>query len=421
MEVFFSKIDRDIIKKIQRDPLHEQVIWTKYASELYKHINSNASDIKGYIIASLGIEVVNSIPNKEIQIKKDEKRLSKKIRNLYIEFEEIITYMIIEKIKQNEENGKEDKFYNKDLSFIGKDNGTKLYDKKGNPVISYKEAILVNQMYLGYVGRYRNKLNEEAFISEILDKAFGKNRKDIVSKLGQALMEGEKEDNGLSYSEVKKYINENVKSKILNGIASAIDRNKNWLETLEIKENGKDETKGYNKLYEELKKAIENDEKIISIEDIIKKLLKENDLEENLRVKLDKICKVESFLVALDNVFYDILEKRDIKKVDKELVKKLRYEYEKLEENIIFDLKKQYSNLMFEMEKKEENYDEIIKAIIKDHKILEERNDKRPWIEIDKKDNIIRNHNLEKEINEEWNHHYYIDIVQNIIRSLNNV
>ena len=37
--------------------------------------------------------------------------------------------------------------------------------------------------------------------SEILDKAFGKNRKDIVSKLGQALMEGEKEDNGLSYSE----------------------------------------------------------------------------------------------------------------------------------------------------------------------------------------------------------------------------
>lgn len=421
MEVFFSKIDRDIIKKIQRDPLHEQVIWTKYASELYKHINSNASDIKGYIIASLGIEVVNSIPNKEIQIKKDEKRLSKKIRNLYIEFEEIITYMIIEKIKQNEENGKEDKFYNKDLSFIGKDNGTKLYDKKGNPVISYKEAILVNQMYLGYVGRYRNKLNEEAFISEILDKTFGKNRKDIVSKLGQALMEGEKEDNGLSYSEVKKYINENVKSKILNGIASAIDRNKNWLETLEIKENGKDETKGYNKLYEELKKAIENDEKIISIEDIIKKLLKENDLEENLRVKLDKICKVESFLVALDNVFYDILEKRDIKKVDKELVKKLRYEYEKLEENIIFDLKKQYSNLMFEMEKKEENYDEIIKAIIKDHKILEERNDKRPWIEIDKKDNIIRNHNLEKEINEEWNHHYYIDIVQNIIRSLNNV
>ena len=250
MEVFFSKIDRDIIKKIQRDPLHEQVIWTKYASELYKHINSNASDIKGYIIASLGIEVVNSIPNKEIQIKKDEKRLSKKIRNLYIEFEEIITYMIIEKIKQNEENGKEDKFYNKDLSFIGKDNGTKLYDKKGNPVISYKEAILVNQRYLGYVGRYRNKLNEEAFISEILDKAFGKNRKDIVSKLGQALMEGEKEDNGLSYSEVKKYINENVKSKILNGIASAIDRNKNWLETLEIKENGKDETKGYNKLYE---------------------------------------------------------------------------------------------------------------------------------------------------------------------------
>ena len=420
MEVFFSKIDRDIIKKIQRDPLHEQVIWTKYASELYKHINSNASDIKGYIIASLGIEVVNSIPNKEIQIKRGEKRLSRKIRNLYIEFEEIITYMMIEKIKENEGNGKKDKFYNKDLSFIGKDNGTKLYDKKGNPFISYKEAILVNQMYLGYVGRYRNKLNEEAFISEILDKAFGKNRKDIVSKLGQALMEVEKEDNGLSYSELRKYINGTVRSKILNGIASAIDRNKNWLETLEIKENGNERTKGYNKLYEKLKKAIESDEKIISIEDIIKKLLKENDLEGNLRVKLDKICKVESFLVALDNVFNDILEKRDIKKADKNLVKKLKYEYGKLKENIIFDLKKQYNNLMVELEKKEENYDEIIKAIIKDHKILEERNGKRPWIEIDKKDNITRNHNVEKEINEEWNHYYYIDIVQNIIRSLNN-
>lgn len=420
MEVFFSKIDRDIIKKIQRDPLHEQVIWTKYASELYKHINSNASDIKGYIIASLGIEVVNSIPNKEIQIKRGEKRLARIIRNLYIEFEEIIAYMMIEKIKENEKNKKEDKFYNKDLSFIGKDNGTKHYNRNEKLIVSYKNPIIVNQIYLGYVGRYRNKLDKETFINEILDKAFGKDRKIIVSKLGQVLIEVEKEDNGLKFEEVKKYINEDIKSKILNGISNAINKNKNWLETLEIKENGKEETKGYNKLYEELRKAIENSEKIITIEDIIKKLLKEENLEENLRNKLDKICKVEEFLVALDNVFYDTLEKRDIKKVDKELVKKLKNKYEKLEENIIFDLKKQYSNLMFELEKKEENYDEIIKSIIEDHKILEERNNKRPWIEIDKKDNIIRNHNLEKEINEEWNHHYYIDIVQNIIRSLNN-
>ena len=149
MEFFLTDKDTDIEKNIQKDPLCQESIWRYYAGKLYENINSVTNDIKGFIITSLWNHICTNIRskynNKGLENLWEKTEKSSKY---YVAYEMIIIYILIEN--------------NANISFIGKENGKKIYDKyKEKPIISIavdaetnQKSILVRQEQLGYIGRY---------------------------------------------------------------------------------------------------------------------------------------------------------------------------------------------------------------------------------------------------------------------------
>ncbi len=399
VKVFLTTTDSDIEKYLHRDPLREQNIWTNLANKLYPHVNSVTDDIKGFIIASLALEIID----KKFEIFKDKQDTRSKIIIMY---EMIITYMLIEELK------------NYDISFFGKEKGGSEYDKKnGNPIIYVnsdkvnENSILASQERLGYTARYQTKVSD--IKTDILELAFGNKLNLVINFFYEKL---EKRDEPLKYKDCFKNDKNNVREILLNALKDTNKHQDEYLEILKIKDN---KEKGLDFILNELK---DDNSKI---ENIIDKSIAEgiivNENEPNL---LKDIKSLEIFLTALNNIFYLLLTYKDedfknikngqINEKLTELIKKLRrnartsYKYAKDYKNLNEALKNNYNDAY------------IIEAIILDHQELMEKDKLDPWIKKDNKnDNYIINIHAKKEIKENtWDHYYYIDSVRNIIRSM---
>ena len=102
MEVFFNKIDTEIEKKIQRDPLGEEEVWTSFANILFPEVNSVTDELKGYVIAAI---------IKDIMDRRGIANVNK--RHFQVSCEMIIMFLML---KKNLE-------LHKDVGFLGKNNG----------------------------------------------------------------------------------------------------------------------------------------------------------------------------------------------------------------------------------------------------------------------------------------------------------
>ena len=453
MEFFLTDKDTDIEKNIQKDPLCQESIWRYYAGKLYENINSVTNDIKGFIITSLWNHICTNIRskynNKGLENLWEKTEKSSKY---YVAYEMIIIYILIEN--------------NANVSFIGKENGKKIYNKyKENPIISIAEdaeadqkSILVRQEQLGYIGRYRSKVNNInddeilnlAFDSESLEKITNEFYRIFTvlykDKRKREIKYKDKKNREIEYKNCFK--NKDLKDRLINGLKIKDSNKEKYLEILKIKD-GKEN--GLNKIY----KYICDNEKL-DAKDIITSLsgLSDKDVDVDIKNKLKNILVVENFLVEINNLFYEILNCKKINNLinacdsndsdDKEvnnsiedikkMTEKLKSIYEELKSNfknkneknlICSSYKKtceELDNIKFEKGENTEitvcNIKKIIYSIIEDHVNLQNKSHKKSWIEKDSNGNIKIKHKVEHKYNDRWEHDYYISTIKNIVGSM---
>lgn len=443
MEFFLTDKDTEIEKNIQKDPLCQESIWRYYAGQLYPNINSVTNDIKGFIITSLWNyiceNIISKYNNKDLKTFWEKTEKSSKY---YVAYEMIIIYILIEN--------------NSNISFIGKENGKKIYNKsKENPIISIaedaetnKKSILVRQEQLGYIGRYRSKV-KNLKDDEILNLAFDSESLEKIANefygIFTALYKNKKKQE-IEYKNCFK--NKGLKDRLINGLKIKDSNKEKYLEILNIKD-GKEN--GLNKIY----KYICDNEKL-DAKDIITNLsgLLDKDIDVNIKNKLKNILVVENFLVEINNLFYEILNCKKInnlinacdsndsddKAVNnliediKKITKKLKSIYEELksnfknknEKNLIWSsYKKTCGELDNIMVENGENtgitacdIKNIIYSVIEDHVNLQNKSHKKSWIEKDSNGNIKINHKVEHQYNDRWEHDYYISTIKNIVGSM---
>lgn len=409
MEIFLTKLDRDIEKSIQRDPLKQQVIWRYLANQLYSNINSVTNDIKGFIIADLWQEILCKLKVKKVD-------QASEIKKRYVSYENIIIYSLVEETK------------NKELSFIGKEKGIEIFNKTAsNPYIS--KNILVRQEYLGYVGRYNTKIIKirSKNLSNTFSKiAFENNLEEIINFFVEILNKDLKNLENLKFKNIFNDKREKIKNMIINGLLSYNnEKNNKFLEVLEIIDKDDISNQGKNFIFE----CIKNDDEK-NTREIVEEIIGKKSFDENLRQKLINIRVTEQVLLTLNNLFYLILNKKNIdemleainKETEKETeIKKLQRVIREYNEKIFriqenYKLNKQYKNVF---DKINSDSKEILKALLEDHKILQEKANKKSWIEIDSNDNIKINHYVNEQLNGEWIHDYYIGTIKNLLNSMN--
>ena len=411
MKVFLTKVDRDIEKNIQRDPLSQQVIWTYYASQIYPNINSVTNDIKGYIITSLWKYIFKKYYYETFCAFQENE-----IRKIYVVYEMLVIYILVES--------------EQDISFIGKEKGKKIYDEyKGNPRIDVngkeenQKRILVRQEYLGYIGRYKTKVEniKTNFENEILKVAFGENLDLIADKFYNILKVYNKK------IEYKDCFFKEFKDIFLEGLKVDEKQKERYLNILEIKDGNQN---GLNYIFKCIYEKKELDAK-----DIVDEVLKNKKLDLNIKNKITNIRLIENFLTALNNLFYEILSHKkidDIIKNDeiKKMIKILQDAYENIEKNDDTEqhkkkyIKEWYKEICENIIKSgneinDEEIKNIIFSIIESHIRLQKNSNKKPWIEIDKENQEIKiNHIVEHKYNERWEHDYYIYTIRNLVRSM---
>ena len=394
VDLFFTKIDTDIEKRIQKDPLSQQVIWTKYASRLYGKVNSITTEINGYILTALGLEVIEKYREHNNHITRAKRR------NLQVIYEMLVIYILVEVITE----GKEE-FLN-DIGFIGKENGKRIYKEKraqNKEIIINRDGniderqILISQEYQGIIARYRTKVKNIGE-KKILEVAF-KNKK-TVEKIEQEFFDIIKKDKPIKYDHCFRNKEEiNVKQEIINSIKNIKANKETWLDLLEITDNDKN---GKDLM---LKIIMENED--MSVKQLVGKFLADENLNKDIKEKLEKIQAVENFLVIVNNIFYEIIKNEKIDLQNKETINELREAHKKVKNEGI------YTIISKAIDKSDE---EVIKAIIEEHERIQKNLNKKAWIEI--KDNeLVINHKAEKDINEGWDHNYYIDVVRHIAKS----
>ena len=440
MEFFLTDKDTDIEKNIQKDPLCQESIWRYYAGKLYENINSVTNDIKGFIITSLWNHICTNIRskynNKGLENLWEKTEKSSKY---YVAYEMIIIYILIEN--------------NANISFIGKENGKKIYDKyKEKPIISIavdaetnQKSILVRQEQLGYIGRYRSKV-KKLKDDEILNFAFDSESLEKITNELYGIFKTLYKDKKIEYKQCFK--DSKLKDSLINGLKVNESKRETYLEILKIKDGNEN---GLNKIY----KYICDNEKL-DAKDIITDLsgLLDKDIDVDIKNKLKNILVVENFLVEINNLFYAILNCKKINSLinacdsndsdDKEvnssiedikkMTEKLKSIYEELKSNfkneneknlICSSYKKtceELDNSKFEKGENTEitvcNIKKIIYSIIEDHVNLQNKSHKKSWIEKDSNGNIKINHKVEHKYNDRWEHDYYISTIKNIVGSM---
>ena len=440
MEFFLTDKDTDIEKNIQKDPLCQESIWRYYAGKLYENINSVTNDIKGFIITSLWNHICTNIRskynNKGLENLWEKTEKSSKY---YVAYEMIIIYILIEN--------------NANISFIGKENGKKIYDKyKEKPIISIavdaetnQKSILVRQEQLGYIGRYRSKV-KKLKDDEILNFAFDSESLEKITNELYGIFKTLYKDKKIEYKQCFK--DSKLKDSLINGLKVNESKRETYLEILKIKDGNEN---GLNKIY----KYICDNEKL-DAKDIITDLsgLLDKDIDVDIKNKLKNILVVENFLVEINNLFYAILNCKKINSLintcdsndsdDKEvnssiedikkMTEKLKSIYEELKSNFKKKKKKnlicssykktceELDNSKFEKGENTEitvcNIKKIIYSIIEDHVNLQNKSHKKSWIEKDSNGNIKINHKVEHKYNDRWEHDYYISTIKNIVGSM---
>lgn len=402
MELFFTKIDKDIERNIQKDPLREQVIWIKFANKLYPNINSTTGEMKGFIITALGLEIIDKFKQKYPGLQKGD------IREIQVMYEMIIMYMLIEYIDNN--NGQID------IGFLGKDRGTSYYKKSNsNPKIYMKsdndireKQILVRQYQLGYIARYRSKLEDKEKRKKILDLAFGTDLKEFEDFFEKIL---KRRNEKIEYK--KCFANTDIKNKFLE-ILEIKENKDQYLRILDIKDdniNGKDFI---------LNKIITAEEKNenLTIENIIQSAIENKNLDKELKKLLIQIKNIESFLIPLNNLFFEVLDK-EILEVNDQNIEKLKNAYANIKDNTEIQVSlRKYNNLIKTLSNETDNK-EIVKAIIKDHSQILKEEKGEAWITITDNEELIINHKAYEDYeSNSWKHYYFIDVVERIVRSM---
>lgn len=421
IEIFLTKIDNSIERKIQREPLRQQTLWTQYARKIYKYVNSVNDDIKGYIIAALGIEIIERMSKLKDGFNK------KDYRDIQIKYEMIVMYSLIDSIKNEKVS-----YYGKiaeDTPFLGKDNGLRIYNNcptPQNPIInrdSKKEnrkenenerQILVRQEGLGYIARYRNNVQDKK--KEILEMSLGEDKEIIINLFIKELQATE-----IKFQNVNLFLREKIIEKL--EMKNIIAQKKDWLVLLEINKKNNLQGNIYVKIEEDI--ILEDKGDIPKgIRGIFNELIEEKCIGFETLIQIK--C-LENFLTKLNDVFYQLVGKDINSEKEKLKVKELIEVYKILEKNkyctdVKVSLKRKYPGIIEEIEyiknKKEYDYKTIISTIINEHVRLQKADKKKPWIEIIDNE-IIKNHIVEIENeNNNWYHNYYIDAVKRLIRSM---
>jgi hypothetical protein len=410
---YFSEKDESISKCIQRDPLGEQPIWSYFGSRLIDKITTVSNDIRGFKLTLLGLCICNEYLQKNSEllnaVQEDESNKQKKYMDVFsalvLSYEMIFIYSIID--------GKHDTH-----GILGSSNGKNRYENEGNNTfINPFTPILVNQISLGYLGRYKTPLRSMNIIDnnlnvniEILNNVEGLYPNYKILK--EAFFSFFDKLKGKNFR--WKYSNFKLKKELVEEIIGS--NNKEIIDFWEDK-LGVDSNLLLNKVYELTKE-------LGSPEEIIKKAL--GDINDPI---LSNVLFVEEFLLALDRLFSMFFNYANIKNVEEVLkgeIEEHRNRYYKIKDIEIKDANEALKVRFNELKGCNPNLgdSEYIKSVYNYHIKVTKNKGGAPWVGIDEGDGSITKFNLEynpklsEEIGSTWYREYYINTLRELRRGI---
>lgn len=416
---FLTEKDESITKKVQRDPLGFQPIWSYFGSQVIGKITTVSNDIRGFREVLLCLNICEDYIQKKLINKVIIDKVNwNALPALILIFEELFIYSLIKEGRSPE-------------GILGSDNGKRKFEAQSkDPRISPDENILANQLNLGYYGRYKTPMN----LMGIID---GKSQIKISSDLNIESLYGKAEYNFIKnivhnfFDIVIKNRKAQELSKFENGelLVNAILKplNKNEKEFWKCKIGVTTKNDALYRIYNELNKK-ENSYQII-----INKVNQEIDKSE-----LKDVINIESFLIKIERVFrflckYDnVLDVQDA--LDKE-IEEHKKAYDRINnfrnksgntsnlKNVSEALKNRFQ-MLINCNPNEENY---VKKVYEYHREVCKIKKSSCWIEINEVSNkiILLNTDYNESVNdiseiETWKRNYYLESLSSLKRGLEN-
>ncbi|MDO5156477.1 MAG: hypothetical protein Q4D51_10985 [Eubacteriales bacterium] len=382
--IFFTEYDDKITGTSQRDPLGLQPIWSFYGRRVVKHLTTVSTDIRGFREVLLCLSICNGY--------KEKKNTDWSYRNLILVFEQLFIYTMIDKNLSNSNISIE--------GIIGADNGKSKFVAKGkNPEISAQDTILVNEISLGYYGRYKTPLstmgviNKNNIVFSDIDvmKLYGSdNYRKIFSAFSSFV---ERKENDRCFKNFK------ARNELFEAVCGTFRLGEKdfWLEKLQVEGDYADElmrTSYYLTCGE------------LNSEGIIHKLIDSTEAKE--------IALMEPFLRCMESVFNRALETRRLDSIvineneRKEHIRRfndfIQIERRKDKEFTLLD-----KRLEFIKTKCSPESDMYVKSIIDYHTEVCKQKKSSVWIEVDSNGNIQSYVESEGSISlDDWGRNYYL-------------
>lgn len=393
--IYFTDEDTSIIHEKQRDPLGFQSIWSYYASKVIKNITTVSNDFKGFREVLLCLDICNSY--------KEEKNSGLNdtvLMNYYILcFEQLFIYSMIED--------------NKSDGIAGGDAGTKKFkEMKDKLEISKDKTILVNQIGLGYYGRYKSPLHNMGLIDgksrmqikhEEVRKLFGDSYDTVKNNMYDFFSAYEKNDYKLAFKGFK------GKEKLRKAICGNLREGEYdfWMEKFEISTNPLMQLCYYT----------EGDEDNCD-KSIFHKVF--DDYEPKSK-DVQNILELEPYIRCIEKVFYMMLNSASFKEMTEKLgsLKEYQNRYDKF---IKIEFKSDSSALRrrFSMLQKCNPYNiDYLENVYLYHKFVCEQKNRGRWLDVNES-GVIQSFSKGKDNIDiySWERNYYLASLKGIKKDL---
>lgn len=393
--IFLTAEDKEISKENKRDPLGLQSIWSYLGGKVIKNITTVSNDFRGFREVLLCLDICNSYLEENIGISNDKRSLNRYI----LCFEQLFMYSMIEA--------------NNIEGLAGGDSGRKKFEKaKKNPIISSSETILVNQIGLGYYGRYKSPLFSMGLIKsnsqmnmkhQEVEALFGTDYADIKKDMFDYFKQYETQGFSGNFKAYK------GKRALIDAIEDKlrIGEYEFWLKSFGIYEDIIME-QCYNLVLDEAK----------SYKQIFETIYLQHNKQEK---RIEDILNFEAFIRCVEKAFYSMLNVSSLEKVvipDKD-IKEAQQRYSKMS-TIDFKvdsrlLQKRFEKLL-KCNPSDANY---LKQIYAYHKLVCEQKKRGEWLKVYEDGRIeVYNKEEDKHDIDTWGRSYYLASLEGIAKGL---
>jgi len=397
--IYFTDEDPGITKEHRRDPLGLQSLWSYYAAKVIKNLTTVSNDFRGFREVLLCLDLCWLYLEENESDKRDSIRLNKYI----LCFEQLFIYSMVDLAETGD---------SKDLEgIIGSDAGQRKYHESGgNPRIRHSETILVNQLGLGYYGRYKTPMRNMGLIDrqsrlciphEQVQNLYGKSFEQLKKAVFGFFKLYEKNHNELLFGSFKdrKMLKETVCGSL------RPDEYKFWMDRFQFVTDNLMQT-----FYKHVTADTFKNEKY---KQIFKCVLHEY---KPYPQEVENIIQFEAYVRCVEKVFFTMLNSKDLADVSKK-IGSLDIYRERYSRFINLPLPAKSAALCERIKKlkacnpSEEDY--LIK-IYEYHKFVSNQKNRSPWLEILKGNIQSFNHGDDSFDLITWGRDYYLGSMDGI-------